>query len=231
MTGKKSILESLGFSEKASIIITHFLGQKIRDMYYRTRETLGEPKREIVVHEVSQACVSLQETRDQFGDALERFKVIVQFDGGSLEKKYYQLQRQFDACQQKADEVRSRIRAIEEVSEALFSEWETELEEYSSRALRATSRQQLRIARQRYVRLVRALAKAEEKMQPVLAAFKDQVLFLKHNLNAQAIAAVQHEFIEIGMDMSQLIHVMEMSIAEANEFIASLSEQRRLPSA
>lgn len=229
MADNKSMLESLGFSEKAAKLVTQFLGQKVRDLYYRTRETLGEPKREIVVYEVNLACVSLQDSRDQFQDALERFKVIVSVDGGSLENKYYQLKRQFDGCQQKADAVKNRIRIIAEVSEALFVEWETELEQYSNRTLRAASRQQLKVSRQRYVRLAKALSRAEEKMQPVLLAFGDQVLFLKHNLNAQAIAAIQHEFVEIGMDISQLIQVMEVIIAEASDFIATLSEQKTLP--
>jgi hypothetical protein len=64
----------------------------------------------------------------------------------------------------------------------------------------------------------------------VLLAFKDQVLYLKHNLNAQAIAALRHEFIEIGIDISQLIHAMEQTIAEANQFVSTLVEQKALPS-
>lgn len=230
MADKKSIFDELGIAEKATKVITQFFGQKARDLYYRTRETLGEPKREIVVYEVSQACVNLQETRDQFQDALQKFKSIVSVDGGNLENKYHLLKRQFDACQSKADQVRNRIRVIDEVSSALFDEWETELEQYSNRTLRAASRQQLKVSRQRYLRLAKALMRAEDRIQPVLGAFRDQVLFLKHNLNAQAIAAIQHEFVEIGMDISQLIQVMEVIIAEANDFIASLSDQKSLPS-
>lgn len=229
MADKKSFFTSLGLTDAIGALLQHLFGQKIRDVYYKTRETFGEHKRDIVVYEVSQACVNLEETRDQFEDALQRFKSIVCVDNTSLENKYNLLKRQYDFCQAKADNVSSRIRAIEHVSEALFVEWENELEQYASRALRASSKQQLKIAKQRYVRLLRTLSRAEEKMQPVLAAFKDQVLFLKHNLNAQAIAAIQHEFVEIGMDISQLIRVMEIIILEANEFIASLSDQKALP--
>ncbi|MEQ1637695.1 MAG: DUF2959 domain-containing protein [Methylococcales bacterium] len=229
MAEKKSFFMALGITETLSSLIGHFFSQKVRDAYYKTRETFGEHKRDIVVYEVSQACVNLQDTRDQFEDALQRFKTIVCVDNTSLENKYNLLKRQYDFCQAKADAVSNRIRAIENVSEALFVEWEAELEQYASRALRANSKQQLKISRQRYVRLIRTLSRAEERMQPVLSAFKDQVLFLKHNLNAQAIAAIQHEFVEIGMDISQLIRIMEIIITEANEFIASLSDQKTLP--
>ena len=63
---------------------------------------------------------------------------------------------------------------------------------------------------------------SESKIQPVLAAFKDQVLYLKHNLNARAIATLQHEFIEISIDISQLIQAMEHTITEASYFLSSL---------
>ena len=139
-------------------------------------------------------------------------------------------QQQFDFCEMRSEVVGNRIRAIEEVSEALFQEWEGELKEYTNRSLRAQSRQQLKLSRQHYTRLIKAMHKAEQKIQPVLGAFRDQVLFLKHNLNANAIAALQQEFSEIALDISQLIQAMEQSILEANHFVLVLVEQKNLPS-
>ncbi len=229
MAAKKSFLASLGLTETAADFVERFFNRKVRDVYYRTRETLGEHKRDIVVYEVSQACVNLQETRDHFEDALQRFKTIITVENTPLENKYNALKRQYEACQTKADLVSNRIRAIENVTDALFLEWELELDQYSNRLLRANSKQQLKIARQRYSRLLKTLNRAEDRMRPVLSAFKDQVLFLKHNLNAQAIAAIQNEFVEISMDISQLIRIMEIIIAEASDFIATLSDQKALP--
>ena len=105
-------------------------------------------------------------------------------------------------------------------------EWESELNEFTNRALRNNSKQQLKAARQNYARLIKAMQRAESKIQPVLAAFKDQVLYLKHNLNARAIAALQHEFIEISVDISQLIQAMEQTIAEASLFVSALVDQK-----
>ena len=210
-------------------LITRFFSKKIRMAYYSARESIGEHKREIVVYQVEQACVSLQETRDEFEDALERFKNLVCINEAGLEHKYNLLNRQYQFCRTKSDAVSNRIKAIEEVSEALFLEWENELNEYSNRALRNSSKQQLKAARQNYARLIKAMQKAESKIQPVLAAFKDQVLYLKHNLNARAIAALQHEFIEISIDISQLIQAMEQTIAEASLFVSILAAQKALP--
>ncbi len=211
-----------------NLIIRFFL-KKFRTVYYSARESIGEHKRDIVVYQVEQTCISLNETRNEFEDALERFKNLVCVNETSLEHRYNLLNRQYLFCRSKSDTVSARIRAIEEVSEALFVEWENELHEYTNRTLRNSSKQQLKAARQNYARLIKAMHSAESKIQPVLAAFKDQVLHLKHNLNARAIAALQHELIEISIDISQLIYAMEQTIAEASHFVSALVDQKALP--
>lgn len=209
--------------------IKRFFSKKIRMAYFNARESIGDPKRAMVVQQVEQACASLQETRDEFQDALGQLKALASIGETSLDHRYHLLNRQYQFCRAKSENVSSKIRAIETVSEALFLEWEKELNEYSNRTLRNSSKQQLKVARQNYARLIKAMQGAEKKIQPVLAAFKDQVLHLKHNLNARAIAALQHEFIEIGIDISQLIHAMERTIAEANQFVSVLVDQKALP--
>lgn len=210
--------------------IKAILNKRLRKAYYQSRESLlGHQKRDIVVVQVGQACESLKESRDQFVDALDKFKSIVSLPDSSLEQRYQQLKRRYDLCRGKADQVSQRIQAVEDISEALFAEWEAELALYSNRALKARSQQQLKKSRQQYARLLKALQIAETRMHPVLAAFQDQVLFLKHNLNAHAIAALRHEFVEIGVDISRLIEVMEKTISEASQFVAVLVEQKQLP--
>ncbi|NJA06418.1 DUF2959 domain-containing protein [Methylococcaceae bacterium WWC4] len=210
--------------------IRSLLNKHLRKAYYQSRESLlGHQKRDIVVTQVEQACVGLKESRDQFVDALDKFKSIVNLPEHSLEQRYQQLKRRYDLCRSKADQVSQRIQAVEEISEALFAEWESELLLYSNRVLRSRSQQQLKKSRQQYARLLKSLQNAESRMQPVLAAFQDQVLFLKHNLNAHAIAALRHEFVEMGLDISRLIDVMEKTIGEASQFVAVLVEQKQLP--
>ena len=70
---------------------------------------------------------------------------------------------------------------------------------------------------------MQAMRRAEQKMAPVLTAFKDQVLYLKHNLNAQAIASLQSELSSIESDVVQLIREMEASIREADTFISAMA--------
>lgn len=210
--------------------IKSLLNKRLSNAYYQGRETLlGHHKRDIVVVQVDLACESLKDSRDQFVDALDKFKTIVRMEDTALQHRYSQLKNRYDLCRNKAGQFSQRIQAVEQVSEALFAEWEAELELYSNRALRARSQQQLKKSRQQYQRLLKTLQMAESRMQPVLAAFQDQVLFLKHNLNAHAIAALRQEFMEIGVDITRLIEVMEKTIQEASAFVSVLADQKALP--
>lgn len=212
-------------------LLKTLLSKPLQSAYYQSRETLlGDHKRDLVVMQVDQACNSLRESRDQFVDALEQFKSLVGVDDTPLQHRYQLLKRHYDQCRYKAEQVSQRIQSIEQVSEALFTEWETELNLYSNRVLRSRSQQQLKKSRQQYSRLLKTLQIAESRIHPVLADFQDQVLSLKHNLNAYAIAALRNDFLEIGLDITKLVDVMEKTILEASQFVSILSEQKQLTS-
>ena len=135
---------------------------------------------------------------------------------------YKKLNRSYERSQSSADAVKSKIDSVESVAGALFREWQQELDEYSNPELRRSSEKQLNETQDRYERMLAAMRRAEESMQPVLDALHDQVLFLKHNLNAQAIASIQGTAAGIQDDVTDLIEEMERSIAEANTFIEQM---------
>ena len=78
---------------------------------------------------------------------------------------------------------------MESVAEDLFSEWVQELDQYSRADLRRTSASLLNDTRTRYQQLMTSMRRAERSIAPVLEVFQDQVLVLKHNLNARTIGA------------------------------------------
>lgn len=192
--------------------------------YYKTMEQFGVHKREIMVDRVEDARDSQVETQEQFQSALERFTEIVNFDGGDLEEQYEALNSEYKKSESKAEAVTQRIDAVEDVADALFDEWETELDEYSSDKYRRIKKRELQEARGRYQQLINSMRRAESKIAPVLSAFKDQVLFLKHSLNAQAVASLKSELVGVRADVSALVKEMQKSIDASNAYIESLSQ-------
>lgn len=193
--------------------------------YYSTMEKFGVHKRDIMVDRVEKARDSQQDAKEQFQSALEKFSQVLNYKGGKLEDKYKTLQTEYEKSEAKASDVNDRINAVEDVSEALFDEWEDELDQYSNQTLKRDSERKLDRTRRQYEQLIKAMRKAEAKIAPVLKAFHDQVLYLKHNLNAQAIASLQSELVAIEYDIAVLIKEMEKSIGEADSFIKSMLEE------
>jgi len=191
-------------------------------LYYDTMETFGVDKREILVDRVKDARDEQDKAKEQFSSALEEFQTLVGYDGGNLEKMYNKLNDEYEDSKSRAERVRDRIDSIDSVAEALFDEWEDELDQYGNLQLQRTSERQLVETRNRYEDMLRLMRDASAKMDPVLQAFQDQVLFLKHNLNARAIASLEGDVQTLQDDVAALIADMEASIAEADAFIAQM---------
>ena len=190
--------------------------------YYSTMESFGVEKRDILVDRVKEARGEQADAQVVFASALDEFRSLVIVDGGELEKKYDKLTLSYQRASKQADDVRTRIKSVDEVGKRLFREWNAELKEYSSPDLRARSERQLYETQSQFDDLMLAMNRAAEKMDPVLALYTDQVLFLKHNLNARAIGSLEAEATEIESRVTTLIEEMNEAIAEADRFIASM---------
>lgn len=196
-----------------------------RSAYYAAYEKFGVYKRDLLKKNVVAARDEQKEASEQFKDALTRLKELYGFSGGNLEKTYRSLQSEYDDCAAKADDVHKRIREVETVASDLFAEWEKEIQEISTPSLASSSRRTLQATRERYENLHKALKDAEDSMNPVLTQLHDHVLYLKHNLNAEAIASLKGEAVSIQTDISKLIAQMNAAIAKADEFVKTLQSE------
>ncbi len=192
-------------------------------MYYGTMEKFGVHKRDIMVDRVKDAQKSQQDAKKEFKSALEQFSALVNVKGGDLQKTYDKLNAKYERCEAQSQEIHDRIAAVEDVSGALFKEWKKEIGQYSNAEFRKTSEQELKQSQAQYKELIAAMKKAESKIQPVLTVMHDQVLFLKHNLNARAIASLQDELASVELKVGDLIKDMEDAINEADAFIKTMN--------
>jgi hypothetical protein len=192
--------------------------------YYEAAEQLGYHKREILVDRVVDARDAQVEAEQQFQSAQQQLLALIDYDGGDLQQVYEDLHRESSAADAAATEVQQRIDALEHVADALFDEWADELQQYSNARLKADSERKLKQTQRRYAALIKTMRRSEQQMEPVLAALKDNVLYLKHNLNAQAVAALRTEFGKIDRDIDLLIAEMQSAIASSNDFIDSLKQ-------
>jgi len=194
-------------------------------VYYGTMEKIGIHKRDIMVDRVKAARDTQNEAKQQFLTAMEQFKGVINFQGGDLEKEYNKLNATLQKSESEAAAVRNRIKSVEDVSKALFSEWRSEIKKYNSDALRKASQRKYDVTEAKYTELIEAMKKAESKLEPALIPLRDQVLFMKHNLNAKAIAGLSNELVRVETNVDALVREMESAIAQADKFIATLQAE------
>lgn len=187
--------------------------------YYNAWEKVGVHKRDLLVDRIEDTQDAQEDTQEQFKDALEQYRAVVNFDGGDLEKLYNKLNSEYEDSETAAQSIADNISRVEDVADDLFEEWENELALIKNRSLRQDSASKLHDTRYKYQQMVKSMRKAEKTVHPVLETLRDQVLYLKHNLNARAISALKGELNTINSDVNKLIVDMQKSIDEANLFI------------
>jgi hypothetical protein len=189
---------------------------------YSALEKVGIHKRDLLVDSVEDARDTQSETREQVVSAYEELSALIGYDGGELEEKYDRLSREVERSRDLTEELDEHLADIDRVSEDLFEEWEAELELYSSAALRADQAQKLKLARSQFGTMRAQMQKARSRVDPVMAVLSDNVLYLKHSLNAQALTALRGQATQLEGQVDALVADMQAAIEEADAFIARM---------
>lgn len=224
---KDSLSKTLLTSEKRwratlTALLMFFLLTSCQTTYYTVWETLGKEKRHLLKENVEKARQDQVDASEQFTTVLENIKSMYGFDGGELEDVYNRLSDDYQDCEDRAEAVRDRMDKVERIAADLFREWESEIAMIKNVDLQIKSKASLKDTRRRFARLQKSMEKAELSMDPVLSNFHDYVVYLKHNLNAQAISSLKREVVDIEAEVAFLVTEMNHSIKEADAFIRSM---------
>lgn len=215
----RSLQASLPLWSICLVLLSLFLGAGCRSSYYAVMESFGQHKRDLLKQSLNDANQEQKEASEQFKDTLTQLQELTGTQGGELQKRYNAFKDDYERSVSMSDDVSGRIEKVEQLANDLFAEWEGEIEEINSGVLKANSRSKLVKTQVRYQKLHSSLVRAEASMPPVLAQMKDYVLYLKHNLNAQAIGSLKDEALNIEQEIGRLISDMNSSIEETESFI------------
>ncbi len=205
------------------LLLTTIFFSGCSSVYYAGMEKIGVHKRDIMVSRVESVKESQQDAQEEFSSALERFGDLVHIEDSELKSAYESYNDQYQDASDAAEDVTDNIDKLESVSLALFDEWEGELLEYKNMKLKLQSQKKLRDTKAKYSLMMKSMRKSQKSMNAVLATFYDNVLTLKHSLNAQAVGALKNEFKTLKGDMSKLMREMNLSIKESDKFIKQMN--------
>ena len=198
------------------------INKVVKETKYSAYEFFGIEKRDLFKKKIKNTKEDQQQAGESFKNALEKLKAIYAFDGGNLEKQYRNLDSSYQNSEAKVTAVHASVIQLETVAHDLFAEWTKELQQIKTDDLRSRSRTSLTETQKKYSVFHASLKRSESKLNPVLEKLKDHVLFLKHNLNAQAIEGLKAESGKIQNDIEELIKEMNSSITQSDAFIQTL---------
>jgi Protein of unknown function (DUF2959) len=193
--------------------------------YYKAMKTFGKEKRDILVSRVKDSKKDQQQAKEQIKTTMESFQELTGFQGGSLEKNYKKLNGEYEKAADSAQKLHNRIDSIDQVSGDLFKEWQKEIDGMENKKLKAQSAVLLRQSRLSEANYIKSMRQTEARMTPVITAFRDQVTFLKHNLNARAIGSLKGTSAQMSTDVDVLMVSLDSSMAQADSLIASLNAE------
>lgn len=192
-------------------------------LYYSTWEAFGKQKRDLLRDQVEGLAKDQQAVNDEFKDALSKLRSLYGSPHTELAAAYDQLEGDFDDAKAKSDALSHRIDKVESIAQDLFAEWDGEIGKLKTPKYKEDSRQKLKLTRQRFAKLQTSMHKAKKDLAPVLGSLEEQVLYLKHNLNAQALGSIQGEVRAIEGDYKSLTSSMQKAISESQSFLKSLN--------
>lgn len=193
-----------------------------RKVMYSAYEKLGTEKRDLLKKRVKNARDAQEDSSQEFKDALTQLKELYGYQGGDLEKAYDEVKGDYEDAAKSAEDVHASIEKMDQVANDLFEEWEKEIQEMQTAEYRSDSRKQLGETRAQYEGMHSALLRSEKAMQPALAKLKDQVLYLKHNLNARAIGSLKGKGAALQADIDRVLKEVSASIQKADGFIQGM---------
>jgi outer membrane murein-binding lipoprotein Lpp len=205
------------------LIVLTLLLAGCKSTYYKTMRTLGKEKRDILVQRIKDAKKDQDQTKQQLKTTMESFQALTGFQGGSLEKSYKRLNSDYESANSQAGKLHDRIQSIDQVSNDLFKEWQSEIGAMDNGKLKSQDTVMLRDAKARQATYMLAMRRTEDEIAPVLKAFRDQVLFLKHNLNARAIGSLKSTSATLKSDVATLVKSIDASSQEADKLISTLA--------
>lgn len=144
-------------------------------------------------------AVELDELADDYADALER-------------------------CQGRHEELDEHVAAVGAEAEELFAGWNEELTRFSSDTLREKSAAMLADTQARTERVLAALVRVQERMDPLVRKLEDYALFFNHNLNARAIATLEDTYKDFDAEYRALESELASSQQEMAAFLAQFEE-------
>ena len=191
-------------------------------LYYNTWELLGKEKRDVLKMNMEDVDDQQKDVEEKVSDTLALIRKNYNFKEGKLEATYDRMKEDYEDAKSLADDYSEQVQKTIDIADDLFDEWEDEAKELSNANYRTTSLKQLRQTKASFKRSEKSMRRVENSLNKLLKSYNDQVVYLKHSLNAKAVGNLKAELSEIKRNIEILSSRIEKSKQQNLEFLNRL---------
>jgi Protein of unknown function (DUF2959) len=145
----------------------------------------------VTIEDVARESETSQKETVAAVQALQKF-AAANFGNDAL-AAYAELKQAVEHSEQREEALRRSLEPMKAAADTLFQSWTTDLDAFGSPELRQRSKERLENNRARFQAILKTAGSALASYTDINRRLRDHVLFFDHDLNAEALAAVQGE--------------------------------------
>lgn len=205
------------------ILLSFSLFSSCSTVYYNLWETLGKEKRDLLEMNMQSANEDQEDIEKEYKDSLDRIRKKYSFKEGELEQTYDRLSDDYEDIKNKQDDFSEKLKLISDIAYDLFDEWKKEARALDNKTYKRNSLRKLSSTKSSFSAVLANMKKVESRSSRILKKFHDQVIYIKHNLNAKIVGNLRTELNLLESEMTELIKEIQASRVQATKFISTLN--------
>ena len=182
----------------------------------------GVKQVEQLIKKANAGVESINDTKLQLQKTMEAYNAVLAPDVKDRRDAYKKLQKEVATTEKKRAMVSTRNGEMNVEAGRLFKNWEGSTAAIQDPALRQRSQERLAVAKKRYSEIQANGQGAASLYTPFMKALQDQVTYLGHDLNPEAVATLKPEADKLNAQAKELYSAIDKTTAAANNNISQL---------
>jgi hypothetical protein len=153
---------------------------------------------------------------------MDVYNALMADEAKDRKKLYNSLQKEMENTEKRRATIGEVAATMSAEADTLFKQWTDSAAAIENADLRKKSEERLAATKASYAEIGTVGQKASDLYGPFMKDLQDQVTFLGHDLNAEAVASLKPEAAKINEAASKLIQSIDDTITTANTNIGAL---------
>lgn len=165
---------------------------------------------------------AIGQTKVQLMKTMDVYNALMADDAQDRKKLYKNLQKEMSNTEKRRAKIDEEAAKMKTEADTLFTQWAESAAAIENPDLRKRSEERLEATKASYAEIRVVGQKAADLYPPFMKALQDQITYLGHDLNAEAVASLAPEAAKLNEKAQALTRSLDDTISTANQRIGAL---------